>query len=118
MNGHLTKIVSICALSLALQTGSPCFCQDNQEQAKEEKPQIKTMSGTVAQVAFVKSFIMVTSELGYLIISVPEGIPISRGKEKIDLDGIDAGDSVIVKYYSPEPGKYIAVSIRDSTPPN
>ena len=111
------KSVIFIALPFALALASAGYSQQEQNKAEPEKPAIKKMFGTVAQVEFVQGFIMVTGEAGYVIVKVPDNTSISRGTEKIDLDEIDPGDSVIVQYYSPKPGEYVAVSIRDSTPP-
>jgi hypothetical protein len=85
------------------------------EQAKEESKDVKRLFGTVAKVEFVMSYIVVTCDFGYVTIFVTDDTTISRDKGEIALDEIDLEDSVIVHYYSPEPGKYVAVSIRDST---
>ncbi len=114
---YKAKSVIFMALAFALALANAGYSQQEQNKAEPQKPEIKRMFGTVAQVGFVKGFIMVTSEAGYVIVTVPEDIPISRGTKKIGLEEIDPGDSVIVQYYCPEPGKYVAVSIRDSTPP-
>lgn len=91
---------------------SPGHCK---EQPKEEPYEIKRLFGTVAKVEFVMSYIVVTCDFGYVTIQVKDDTTISRDKGEIALDEIDPEDSVIVHYYNPEPGKYVAVSIRDST---
>lgn len=91
---------------------TPGYCKT---QSKEEPHDIKRLFGTVAKVEFVMSYIVVTCDFGYITINVTDDTTISRDKGEIALDEIDPEDSVIVHYYCPEPGKYVAVSIRDST---
>jgi hypothetical protein len=86
-----------------------------QKPAAEEPKEIKRLFGTVAKVEFVMSSIMVICDFGYVNIDVTDATVITRGSGQIALDEIDLEDSVIVHYYNPEPGKYVAVSIRDST---
>ncbi|HOW43331.1 MAG TPA: hypothetical protein P5110_02430 [Candidatus Omnitrophota bacterium] len=109
-----------CAGIIVLLCGSaPCHSQDNatenQLPAILVEQEIKRMTGTVAKVSFVNSEIMITGELGYITFRVPDNISIMRGSKEIDLEDIEPGETVMVQYENPEPGKYIAVFLRAST---
>jgi hypothetical protein len=106
------KIIILAIFAFIPAVVNPGYCK---EQPKDEPKDVKRLFGTVAKVEFVMSYIVVTCDFGYLTISVTGDTVISRDKGEIALDEIDPEDSVIVYYYSPEPGKYVAVSIRDST---
>jgi len=65
-------------------------------------------------VGFAESFIVVYGELGYIRFQITEETQFTRGTKKIDLSDVKTEDSVTVQYYSPEPGKYVAVAVRVS----
>lgn len=97
-------LLAIAAVSLCVST---VFCQ--------EKNVSKKINGTVSQVAFAQSFIVVTCELGYLKFKVPDDTVIIGGKNKIDLSDIRPEDSVTVRYDEDADGTKMAVEIRDSS---
>ncbi len=107
-------------LVLAAAAASPVSgtAQSENTTAAAEKPRPKTVSGTVNEVNAVSGLLRITSEQGYLLISVPDGTPITRGTQRIHLDEVSPNDSLLIRYYNPEPGKYVAVSIADSTSEN
>jgi len=110
---------------LAFAMGICCYGQDNtvsntqtvapQESQKPQEPPHKIMTGTVNEVRAVFRILRITGEQGLVTVQVPDKTPITKGIKSIGLDDINTGDSVVVTYYSPEPGEYIAVSILDST---
>ncbi|MDD5347286.1 MAG: hypothetical protein PHT59_01585 [Candidatus Omnitrophica bacterium] len=107
----------ICTLLIAVALAGvmhPCFGEESQEKPKAEEQKTQQLFGTVAQVSFVKGFIVVFSDAGYLTVQVRPDTLITQGFGKISVSDINNGDSVIVRYYSPEPETHIAVSIRVS----
>jgi len=101
---------------LALKITS--YSQENQTNSTVSTPELKWMYGTIAQVSFVKGFVLVTTELGYLTVTVPDNTTIMIGPKKASLDEIKTEDLVRIQYYCPEPGKYTALSISESKKEN
>jgi hypothetical protein len=105
--------IALFAAVIAMGIGTG-YAQENVTNSTEGKPVLKWISGSVAQVAFVKSFLMVITELGYITFNVTDDTSIMMGSDKTDLTGIDTEDMVRIQYFCPEPGKYTAVSISKS----
>ncbi|MGE5308031.1 MAG: hypothetical protein ACM3OC_03005 [Deltaproteobacteria bacterium] len=90
----------------------PGYCQADAANSTSGKPELKWITGTVSQVAFAKSFLLVITEKGYLKFDVKDDETVIRiGGEKADLSEIDPEDSVRIQYYSPKPGQYTAVFV-------
>jgi len=106
-------------VGLVLGLGIYCYgqnnTQNNTESAPSQEPAHKMMTGTVNEVRPVFKILRITGEQGLVSIQVPSEAQITKGTRTIHLDDINTGDSVVVTYYSPEPGKFIAVTILDST---
>lgn len=100
---------------MAFAPGMRCYGQENATAPAPEKTPRKTMSGTVNEVRAVFKTLRLTGEMGLVTIVVPDKTPITKNNKKIHLDDIDTGDSLLITYYSPAPGKYIAISILDGT---
>ena len=106
--------ILIFASALILSAGSAGYAQDDKAPAADNAPAVKMTSGTVAQVGFVESFLMVATPEGYLNFTVTDKTSILIGPEKASLSDIKPEDTVRIQYYSPEPGKYVAVAITES----
>jgi hypothetical protein len=114
-----SKIILLTALTVMIHPlARSAFCQENQTSSQASQPEYKWMYGNVAQVGFAQGFILVFSDKGYINLKVLDNTTISIGPKKVGLESIKTEDSVRVQYYSPEPGKYIAVSISESKPEN
>ncbi len=106
-------ILVLCAAVL-FSRATPASGQDAMIPARaEEAP--RRISGTVSQVGFAFSFIVVICEEGYLTFHVTDETAIIRDRRKASLDEIDPEDAVTVQYRVDEEGRRIALSIRDST---
>jgi hypothetical protein len=112
------NVIILATLTMVLALGAAGYSQENQTDAKTSQPELKWLYGNVAQVAFAKGFIMVFSDKGYMTFEVADNTIISIGPKKVGLESIKTEDSVRVQYYSPEPGRYIAVSISESKKEN
>ncbi len=106
----MKKIIVLTAVCV-LTAVYPVYSQEKEQQSQVE---IKRLSGSVSQVGFAESFIVVYGELGYIRLQITPETQFTRGTKKIDLSYVKTEDSVLVQYYSPEPGKYVAVSVRVS----
>lgn len=82
------------------------YCQE-----KVETRQIMTIPGIAAKVNAVGNIIEVKTTKGLMAFSVSDDANITRGTKKIGLMNIGESDPVTIHYYSPSPGKFIAVSI-------
>lgn len=111
----MKRIILFVTAGIMVAAAHLCYCEESREVPKPAGQQTKHLSGTVAQVEFVEGFIVVFSDSGYITVQVGPDTLITRGSQKISLDDIDTGDSVMVQYNNPEPGIYVAVSIRDSS---
>jgi hypothetical protein len=89
----------------------PClvYCQ---ELSGDRKTQ--TIDGSVTQVDFVGSTVLVNTLAGQLPFTVSDDTVIKRGTDKIGLEDIDVGDPVTIEFSSPSAGTYIAVAIIDN----
>ncbi|MFA5118998.1 MAG: hypothetical protein WC695_09170 [Candidatus Omnitrophota bacterium] len=105
------KKIIVLAVVCVLTAVYPAYCQEKEQQSQVET---KRLSGSVAQVGFAESFIVVYGELGYTRFQITPETQFTRGTKKIDLSDIRTEDSVMVQYYSSEPGKYVAVTVRAS----
>ncbi len=83
-------------------------------QEKVENRQIITIVGTVTKVDSVSNIIVVKTDNGQMVLSVPDDIIVTQGTDEIWLEDILDNDPVTVQYYSPSPGKYVVVSIADN----
>jgi|WetSurMetagenome_2_1015567.scaffolds.fasta_scaffold742757_1 hypothetical protein len=109
------KIITLACAVMFLARAAAVYCQENQTTAPSIKaPELKWLYGTVSQVEFVKSFLLVTTDKGYLTIEITDKTSISIGPQKASLDDIQPEDSVRVQYYCPEPGRYVAVAVSES----
>ena len=108
------SVIILAAAALAACSVRAGYCQDNTTGTAPAKPELKWINGSVSQVEFVKSFLLVNTELGYLTFTVDDKTSISIGPDKVDLSDIQPEDSVRIQYYSPEPGQYIAVSVTET----
>ena len=105
----------VCLLAaIMLMAGAKGFCQGNEEAPAPEKQKKIQVSGTVNYVDSVAGTMTVSGERGVLVITVPDDVKIVRGYEKLHLDEVHAGDSVLVQCTNPEPGTYVAVSMTTS----
>ncbi len=117
-----SMLKGFCGIIFALviwgAAGTFCYAQDTQTNTTAPQPRQKRLSGTVAQVKFAESMLVVqTDESGYITIDVPDNTPIMRGSRKVKLDDIDTGDSVTLQcFYNATSDQLEALSIRDSTP--
>ncbi len=110
-----SKVFVICAAGIIMGAGSFVYSQDNQtDSADEKKPKTKWMYGSVSQVAFAQGFIKLFNDQGYQTIEITDKTTITIEGKKAGLDELDTEDAVRVQYYSPEPGKYVAISINKS----
>ncbi len=110
MNKYL-KIIIFCVLAIASTAITPGYSQENLPDSPSNKPELKWMYGSVSQVSFVKAFLLLFTDMGYLPVAVPDNTTILIGGQKADLDEIKTEDSVRIQYYCPKPGKYVAVTI-------
>ena len=100
-----SKTILFVLLASALMA-SLAYCQK-----KTETHQIMTISGPVMKVDSVGNIIEVKTNGGQMAFSVPDDASITGGTKKIGLMDIKQGDPVTIQYYSPSPGKFVAVSI-------
>ena len=117
----MNKYSRVTALTIALiilAWETPSYSQENQTNSTVSVPELKWMYGTVAQVSFVKGFILVITDLGYLTVTIPDNTTIMLGPKKASLEEIQTEDLVRIQYYCPQPGKYTAVSISESKKEN
>jgi len=105
-----TIFLSIIISSLAVSA----YCQEDQAAPSNSTPELAWMFGTVSQVSFIKEFISLITDHGYIYVSVPDNATIVFGARKMSLEDIKPEDSVRIQYYCPEPGKYVAVTVSES----
>jgi hypothetical protein len=110
----LINIVVMAFAAMIMVLGKPGYPQENQTIPQEKGPELKWIYGSVAKVSFTAGYIVVFSDQGYTNFKVTDKTAISIGPKKVGLDDINTEDSVRVQYYSPEPGKCVAVSISES----
>ena len=113
MNKYLMTII-LAIVTIILALGTIGYTQENQTDPSANTPEVKSMYGSVSQVAFAKGFIVVFSDQGYTTFAVSDKTIISIGFKKVGLEYIKTEDSVRVQYYCLEPGKCVAVSINES----
>ena len=83
-------------------------------QEKTVNSQISTVNGTLTNVDFVGSNIVVKTSNEQMTFSVPKDAIITRGMEKLGIEDLEETDSVTIQYYSLSPGQYSVVSIVDN----
>ncbi|MFH0828049.1 MAG: hypothetical protein V1919_02655 [Candidatus Omnitrophota bacterium] len=113
-----SRVTALIVAAIILTLKTPSYSQENQTNSTVSMPELKWMYGTVSQVSFVKGFILVITDQGYLTVTVPDNTTIMLGPKKASLDEIKTEDMVRIQYYCPEPGKYTAVSISESKKEN
>lgn len=102
------KTIIITLLTLAC-TATFAYCQE-----KTANRQISTINGTLTNVDFVGSTIVVKTNNEQITFSVPTDAIITRGMEKLGIEDLEETDSVTIQYYSPSTGQYSVVSIVDN----
>lgn len=117
MNKYL-KVILLGALAITLPVITPGHAQENLTAPSVNTPELKWMYGTVAQLSFVKSFLLLFNDMGYLTVTVPDNATILINGKKAGLDEIRTEDSVRIQYYCPAPGKYVAVTISETKDTN
>jgi preprotein translocase subunit YajC len=100
--GFFALLTVVCVATLA-------YCQEI-----AANRQITTISGTLSEVDFVGSTIVVDTGGEQVELSVPDDVMITAGSEKLGLVDLGETDPVTVEYYSPSSDQHIAVSIVDN----
>jgi hypothetical protein len=108
------KILILLLTIIFLTLAATSYSQENGTSSQQNSPELKWMYGSVAQVAFAKSFIVVFSDQGYLTLKVTDDTKIFIGSEKVGLEDIKTEDSVRCQYFCTEPGKCVAAMISES----
>jgi len=99
----------IFALITAIVVPACAYCQTG-----TENRQVANISGTISEIDFAGSTIVVEKAVNdQMTFSVPDDAVITAGTEVLGFDDLAESDPVVVQYYSPSPGKYVAVSIED-----
>jgi hypothetical protein len=110
----INKGVGVLALVLGLFLTVMCYAQD-----QSENKEIKTISGTVRQLDWVGSVIIVrclnvsSSNYDETTFYVTDDTKISRGINTVTLSAIEQGDEVTVDYYDDSFRGLVATRIVD-----
>jgi hypothetical protein len=105
----LSNKTIIFALLIVAGMATFAYCQE-----KAENRQISTISGTLTNIDFVSSTIVLKTDNEQMTLSVPDDAIITKGAEKLGIEGLGETDSVTVQYYSSAPGQYSVASIVDN----
>jgi hypothetical protein len=108
--------VGILFLILSVLVATPSYCQNN-----VAEKQVKSVQGTITEVSWVASTIVVrwlehsrTLTYDEISVFVPSGTKITKGASSITLGNLNVCDRVIVTYYDDprDQGPLKALSIR------
>jgi len=97
--------LSIFLLSFFSLIALPVFADDDIGEIMDEinKRKVEEISGTVGEVDAIGNIIVINGLTSggnneEMRLKVPDGAKITQGEESIELDDIDVGDSVTVRY--------------------